>query len=69
MLTSEFTWEDYGRLYGERALPLFVVDGGKLIVLTAIDRPRPKVGQTVIAAVEPNGVGAKERKASSGDAS
>jgi NhaP-type Na+/H+ or K+/H+ antiporter len=52
-ITEEFDREAFERLYGEEALPLFVVDPeGRLRVVTAGDRPVVRPGSTLVALVE-----------------
>jgi len=52
-LSSEFTWDDFQRRYGESAMALLLIDEDeKLIVCTADPPAAPKPGQTVIALVE-----------------
>jgi len=53
-LTDEFNFEDFLAYYNDTAIPLFLLNGSdKLTVFTAVDPPQPKVGQTVIALVDP----------------
>lgn len=53
-LTEEFDFDAFKAHYGGTAVPLFLIDGlGKLRVFTAADPPQPKVGQTLIAMVDP----------------
>jgi CPA1 family monovalent cation:H+ antiporter len=52
-LTESFTWEDFGKLYGDSAVLMFIVTEDKrLHVCTADDKVTPKAGQTVIAIVD-----------------
>lgn len=53
-ITDEFTFEDFLQLYGQSALPLFLIDAsGALTVCTADNPPEPQSGQAVIALVDP----------------
>ena len=53
-LTEEFDFEAFQTHYNGTAVPLFLVsETGKLTIFTAVDPPQPKVGQTVIALVDP----------------
>ena len=53
-LTEEFDFGDFLNHYNGTAVPLFLLNGSeKLTVFTAVDPPQPKVGQTVIALVDP----------------
>lgn len=62
-LTEEFDFEAFKAFYNGTAVPLFLVtDTGRLTVFTAVDPPQPKVGQTVIALVDPVTEGANSRK-------
>lgn len=55
-LSEEFDFEDFVAHYHGTAIPLFLVsETGRFAVFTAVDPPQPKVGQTVIALVDPNG--------------
>jgi hypothetical protein len=50
-LTAEFKFSAFVEHYGPRAWPLFVIDGGKLIVVT-VDAPyQPVEGQSVVSLV------------------
>ncbi|MFQ5802756.1 MAG: cation:proton antiporter [Candidatus Methylomirabilales bacterium] len=54
-ITEQFDYEAFRALYGERALPLFVVsETGDLIVWTADNPPTPKPGQSLISLVSPS---------------
>ena len=55
-ITEDFTYDDFRVRYGERALPLFVIDAaGKLRVAT-VERPlEPKPGERLISLAEPTG--------------
>ncbi|RJP22747.1 MAG: hypothetical protein C4520_07775 [Candidatus Abyssobacteria bacterium SURF_5] len=50
-LTEEFGYEDFRKLYGEEAIPLFIIVDGELTVITADTQPNPKPGQTLISLV------------------
>ncbi len=53
-LTEEFDFNAFRALYGEEAMPLFLIDeAGTLIVLTADDSLTPAVGQILISVVNP----------------
>lgn len=53
-LTDEFDFQAFQAHYDGTAVPLFLVsESGKLTVFTAVDPPQPKIGQTVIALVDP----------------
>lgn len=53
-LTKAFPYEAFHRYYGTTAVPLFLVEeSGKLTVLTADNGVTPRVGQTLIALVDP----------------
>jgi NhaP-type Na+/H+ or K+/H+ antiporter len=54
-LTSDFTYADYRSMYGERALPLFLVDMTKqTLSVFATDKPlNPAAGQTIISLLAP----------------
>ena len=53
-LSEEFDYSDFGDLYGESALVLFVIDeSGKLIVRTTESTTEPRPGQTLISLVDP----------------
>lgn len=52
-LSEEFTLDDYRALYGERAIPLFVVEAdGDLRVVTAKLGTRPRKDEKVVSLVE-----------------
>jgi len=53
-LTAEFTYDDFVKLYGDRALPLFVLrPDGRLQTITADAPPKPARDQTIISLVRP----------------
>ena len=53
-ITEEFSYHDFKRHYGSSALLLFVIDDGKLLIVTTeeAENVTPKPGQTVIALVD-----------------
>jgi NhaP-type Na+/H+ or K+/H+ antiporter len=51
-LTEEFTFEQFQQQYGSAAIPLFLLDGGRLTVLTTQDQASPRPGQSVLALVD-----------------
>ncbi len=54
-ITEEFTYEDFKKYYGDNALPMFLIDaGGKLVVITADNPPKPKPGQKLISIIKAN---------------
>ncbi len=54
-ITEQFDYDAFRSLYGERAIPLFLVsEGGDLIVFTADNPPTPKPGQSLISLVSPS---------------
>jgi len=49
-LTKDFTFEDFKAHYGDQAIPLFLVNENKeLMVMTTDKQLKPKPGQTIIA--------------------
>lgn len=53
-LTEKFSYDDYRKIYGENALPMFTIDElGRLQVFTVNDPPRPRAGHTLISLVRP----------------
>lgn len=53
-LSEEFDYAAFQSLYGETAVPLFVIsEAGRLTVVTADQSPRPLPGQTLISLVQP----------------
>ena len=51
-LSDEFDFAAFESLYGESAVPLFVItETGKLKVITADQTPEPRSGQTLISVV------------------
>lgn len=54
-LTNEFTFDSYCTLYGDKALPLFLVrKDGTLGVFSSADTLDPKPGQAIIGLVHPS---------------
>lgn len=52
-LTGEFDYEAYRRMYGEEALPMFLIaENGRLTVVTANTAIKPRSGQTLVALVD-----------------
>lgn len=53
-LTAEFDYEAFRALYGENAIPLFLIDeSGKLEPVSADGPLKPVIGQTMISLVDP----------------
>jgi NhaP-type Na+/H+ or K+/H+ antiporter len=53
-LTSQFTYADFQKFYGDKAIPMFLIHrSGDLETLTAESRLAPQPGQTLISIVEP----------------
>ncbi|HAN98023.1 MAG TPA: hypothetical protein DCQ98_11610 [Planctomycetaceae bacterium] len=52
-LTDTFDAAAYRKLYGDRAVPLFVIDGKRLSVVTADAKPTFRAGQSVVSLVRP----------------
>jgi NhaP-type Na+/H+ or K+/H+ antiporter len=52
-LTEKFSFTAFQIHYGDRAWPLFVLDGKRLAIITADSRPAPKPGQALISLVLP----------------
>ena len=53
-LTPEFDYEAFGKRYGDKAVPLFLIDEkGQLVIFTVDSPPKPKIGQKLISLVEP----------------
>ena len=62
-LTEEFDFAAFKAFYNGTAVPLFLVtETGKLTVFTAVDPPQPRIGQTIIALVDPVSEGANSGK-------
>jgi hypothetical protein len=54
-ITSEFTYEDFRKLYTDSMIPLFIIDeSGRLRVCADEDELEPKPGQRLIALVDDN---------------
>lgn len=51
-LTEEFTYQDFIERYGESAIPLFILRGGDVSIMTVANPPTPKAGQTLISLVD-----------------
>jgi hypothetical protein len=53
-ITDEFTYGQFCELYGESAVPLFLVDeSGEILPITGDAAPDPKPGQTLISLISP----------------
>lgn len=53
-LTAEFDFDAFVALYGETAIPLFVIrDSGDVLVYTVVSPPTAKAGMTLISVVDP----------------
>ena len=53
-LTEEFDYEGFKIHYGEKAIPLFLIDeNGNLVVFTVDNPPRPRPGQKLISLIGP----------------
>jgi hypothetical protein len=64
-LTEDFNYEDYRAKHGDRAVVLFVVADGKLLVST-VDKPlEPEAGQTLIGLIQSPPDSAEEAPADS----
>ena len=52
-LTDEFNYDSFQSLYGEKALPLFIIkESGELVVLASDNTPTPLPGQSLISLVD-----------------
>lgn len=51
-ITEEFTFEDFKSLYGERAMPMFLIRNGELVPFAHDNVPTPQPGQQLVALVE-----------------
>ncbi|MEE8136815.1 MAG: cation:proton antiporter [Thermodesulfobacteriota bacterium] len=52
-LTDEFNYDSFQSLYGERALPLFLIkESGELVVMALDNTPTPLPGQSLISLVD-----------------
>lgn len=52
-LTKEFDFEAFRAHYGERACPLFLIQGDRLTVLGANDSVAPKAGHSIVSLILP----------------
>jgi NhaP-type Na+/H+ or K+/H+ antiporter len=52
-LTDKFSFADFESLYGERACPLFVIEGRQLLIFATDAHLSPKSGQLLVSLVEP----------------
>ncbi len=53
-LTEEFDYEAFGRLYGDQAIPLMLIEPSGELTICAPDNPTvPRPGQTLISLVNP----------------
>ena len=52
-LTKEFNYESFKAHYGQNAIPLFIIDSGKLEIFTTDKKLTPKAGQALITLVDP----------------
>jgi NhaP-type Na+/H+ or K+/H+ antiporter len=53
-ISEEFTYEDYHTLYGDEAVPMFVIDaGGEVTIAVAGRHPAAEPGSKIIALVNP----------------
>ncbi len=56
-LTGEFNYDSFKELYGDKALPMFIIkESGELVVLASDNTPKPLPGQYLISLVD-NGEG------------
>ncbi len=54
LITEEFTFDAFKKMYGESAIPLLMItESEKLVVYTADSKPSPEPGQTLISIVDP----------------
>jgi len=52
-LTGEFNYDSYKELYGDKALPMFIIkENGELVVLASDNTPKPVPGQFLISLVD-----------------
>lgn len=52
-LTGEFNYDSFKELYGDKALPMFLIKkDGELVVLASDNRPKPLPGQYLISLVD-----------------
>jgi len=55
-ITSEFNYDSFKELYGDKALPMFIIkENGELVVLASDNTPKPLPGQFLISLVD-NGI-------------
>lgn len=59
-LTDKFSFADFQSQYGERAFPLFAIDGKRLTIISPDTKLTPKSGQSLISLVFPDSVDLKE---------
>jgi len=53
-LTDEFSFADFQSLYGQDAIPLFVISGDERVTVATVDAPlTPKTGDVLISIVRP----------------
>ncbi|GMV95835.1 MAG: cation:proton antiporter [Phycisphaerae bacterium] len=52
-ITDAFTYEDFRRHHGDRALLLFIISKSRIKVVTAGQNPAPRSGQVVLSLVRP----------------
>jgi NhaP-type Na+/H+ or K+/H+ antiporter len=53
-LSEEFSFDEFRKMYGDTALPLFIItESGNLRICTTENRADPKPGQTLISVVDP----------------
>lgn len=52
-LTGEFNYDSFKNLYGDKALPMFIIkESGELVVLASDNTPKPQPGQYLISLVD-----------------
>lgn len=52
-ITDEFTYSSFKELYGDKALPMFIIkENGELVVLVSDSTPKPLPGQYLISLVD-----------------
>lgn len=55
-LTGEFNYDSFKELYGDKALPMFIIkESGDLVVLASDNTPKPLPGQYLISLVDKDG--------------
>lgn len=55
-LTGEFNYDSFKELYGDKALPMFIIkESGDLVVLASDNTPKPLPGQYLISLVDKEG--------------